>query len=148
MNNCEISDDNITDFETTVGEKSIESGVQSQNDNNSATHELNINSENNNKEEANLIFKLYNIFSKINWANDPKILNVFKHLRENDEYMVMMSEAWLLQSIAINYPEETFNLLTTLDDKKLKLKTISKICDSFRFSVEIKEKFKSLRLNS
>ena len=75
-NNRNIKEDNITDFETTVGEKSIESGVQSQNDNNSATHELNINSENNNKEEANLIFKLYNIFSKINWANDPKILNM------------------------------------------------------------------------
>ena len=62
--------------------------------------------------------------------------------------MVMMSEAWLLQSIAIKYPDEVFNLLTTLEDEKLKLKTISKICDSFRFNMEAKEKFKTLRLNS
>ena len=60
----------------------------------------------------------------------------------------MMSEAWLLQSIAIKYPDEVFKLLTTLEDEKLKLKTISKISDSFRFSIEAKEKFKYLRLNS
>ncbi len=84
----------------------------------------------------------------LKFYNDPKILNVFNFLRKNDEYMVMMSEAWLLQSIAIKYPDEVFNLLTTLDDKKLKLKTISKISDSFRFTIEAKEKFKYLRLNS
>ena len=77
---------------------------------------------------------------------DNKILEIFNHLRENDEYMVMMSEAWLLQTIAINYPNEVFDLLITLKDQKLKLKTISKICDSFRFDEETKERFKSLRL--
>ena len=77
---------------------------------------------------------------------DSKILRVFNYLHENDEYMVMMSEAWLLQTIAINYPDEVFNLLATLKDQKLKLKTISKICDSFRFTDEMKERFKSLRL--
>ena len=77
---------------------------------------------------------------------DKKILQIFNYLREFDEYMVMMSEAWLLQTIAIVYPQEVFNQLEKLQDQKLKLKTISKICDSFRFTSEEKEKFKSLRL--
>ena len=77
---------------------------------------------------------------------DEKILQIFNYLHEFDEYMVMMSEAWLLQSIAIVYPQEVFDLLSKLKDQKLKLKTISKISDSFRFTSEEKEKFKSLRL--
>ena len=77
---------------------------------------------------------------------DKKILQIFNYLHEFDEYMVMMSEAWLLQTIAIVYPQEVFNQLEKLQDQKLKLKTISKICDSFRFTSEEKEKFKSLRL--
>ena len=77
---------------------------------------------------------------------DEKILQIFNYLHEFDEYMVMMSEAWLLQSIAIVYPQQVFDLLGKLKDQKLKLKTISKISDSFRFTSEEKEKFKSLRL--
>ena len=77
---------------------------------------------------------------------DPKILQIFNYLHEFDEYMVMMSEAWLLQTIAVVYPDEVFELLKTLKDEKLKLKTISKICDSFRFTDTQKERFKSLRL--
>ena len=77
---------------------------------------------------------------------DEKILQIFNYLREFDEYMVMMSEAWLLQTIATIYPQEVFEVLKTLKDEKLKLKTISKICDSFRFTAEQKEQFKSLRL--
>ena len=58
----------------------------------------------------------------------------------------MMSEAWLLQTIATIYPQEVFEVLKTLQDEKLKLKTISKICDSFRFTEKQKNQFKSLRL--
>ena len=77
---------------------------------------------------------------------DEKILQILNYLRENDEYMVMMAEAWLLQTIATIYPQKVFELLRIIKDQKLKLKTISKICDSFRFTNEEKEKFKSLRL--
>lgn len=76
---------------------------------------------------------------------DEKILQIFDYLNEFDEYMVMMAEAWLLQTIATVYPEKVFDLLQTLKDEKLKLKTISKISDSFRFADEQKEHFKSLR---
>lgn len=76
---------------------------------------------------------------------DKRILEIFNHLNEFDEYMVYMAEAWLLATIAVIYQEEVFVQLTKLKDEKLKLKTISKICDSFRFTTEQKEKFKSLR---
>ena len=76
---------------------------------------------------------------------DERILKIFKYLNENDEYMVMMAEAWLLATVAITYPKQVFTLLKTLKDQKLKLKTISKICDSFRFTEEQKEQFKTLR---
>ena len=80
-------------------------------------------------------------------AKDKKILDVTKYIKKDDEYMVMMAEAWLLSTIAIEYPQQVFELLKKLGDQKLKLKTISKICDSFRFSDAQKEQFKSLRSN-
>jgi hypothetical protein len=56
-----------------------------------------------------------------------------------------MAQAWLLSFIAIKYPEEVFSYLSSISDEKLIRKTVSKICDSFRFSQEQKEHFKSLR---
>lgn len=76
---------------------------------------------------------------------DERILQIFNYLNEFDEYMVMMGEAWLLATIAIVYPQQVFELLSNLKDQKLKLKTISKICDSFRFTEEQKNRFKTLR---
>ena len=76
---------------------------------------------------------------------DRGIINVLPHVRKNEEYMVMMAEAWLMSSIAIVYEDEVFNYLSSLDDLTLKRKTISKICDSFRFDEKSKERFKSLR---
>lgn len=76
---------------------------------------------------------------------DERILQIFNYLNEFDEYMVMMAEAWLLATIAIVYPQQVFELLSNLKDQKLKLKTISKICDSFRFTEKQKNRFKTLR---
>ena len=76
---------------------------------------------------------------------DKRILDVLPYIRKNDEYMVMMAEAWLLATIAITFPEEIYNFLSTLDDLTLKRKTISKISDSFRFDQNTKNKFKELR---
>lgn len=84
------------------------------------------------------------VFGLMFYKNE-KILQIFNYLNESDEYMVMMAEAWLLATIATTYPQQVFELLENLEDRKLKLKTISKICDSFRFSDEQKNKFKSLR---
>lgn len=56
-----------------------------------------------------------------------------------------MSEAWLLATIAISYPNEVFEYLKEIDDITLKRKTISKMCDSRRIDIKIKDQFKTLR---
>lgn len=81
----------------------------------------------------------------LNFHKDNRVLEVLNCIREDDEYMVMMAEAWLLATIAIDYPEEIYNKLLTLKDDKLRRKTIAKIVESFRISDEMKEKFKLLR---
>lgn len=76
---------------------------------------------------------------------DKKILNILHYINRNEEYMVMMAEAWLLATIAVKYPTEIYEFLENLDDLTLKRKTISKISDSFRFDQQTKNKFKELR---
>ena len=76
---------------------------------------------------------------------DKRILKILPLIQENEEYMVMMGEAWLLSVVALTFENEVFDYLKNLNDITLKRKTISKICDSFRFSQESKNRFKSLR---
>ena len=78
---------------------------------------------------------------------DEQILKVLDDINANEEYMVMMAEAWLLATIAIQYPNEIFEFLKRSDDMTLKRKTISKINESFRISDDLKERFKTLRNN-
>ena len=76
---------------------------------------------------------------------DSHIVDILPEFTLNEEYMVMMAQAWLLSVVAITNEDAVFNYLKDLSDITLKRKTISKICDSFRFSSESKERFKSLR---
>ena len=76
---------------------------------------------------------------------DERILQVLPKLTLNEEYMVMMAEAWLLSTVAITYQDQIFDYLKTCRDLTLKRKTISKIYDSFRFDEHSKNRFKSLR---
>ena len=76
---------------------------------------------------------------------EEDVLKVLKHINLNEEYMVMMAEAWLLATIAIQFPEEIYSFLKGCTDLTLKRKTISKINESFRIEPSLKEKFKSLR---
>ena len=76
---------------------------------------------------------------------DRRILRTLPYIQKDEEYMVMMAEAWLLATVAICYEDEIFKYLSKCEDITLKRKTISKICDSFRFSEESKRRFKSLR---
>ena len=78
-------------------------------------------------------------------AKDKKILDVTKYIKKDDEYMVMMAEAWLLATVAIYYPDEIYEYLLKCDDIALKRKTISKMVDSFRIDEATKERFKGLR---
>jgi len=76
---------------------------------------------------------------------DPRILQILKDIRPNEDYMVMMGQAWLLSDLAISFPEEIHDYLANLDDWTLRRKTISKIQDSFRFDKATKESFRALR---
>lgn len=84
------------------------------------------------------------IFALKHWKN-PRILEIFPLLTHDEEYMVMMAEAWLLATIAIEYPDEVFEYLRNSNDLPLQLKIISKMCDSFRISDIQKARFKTLR---
>lgn len=84
------------------------------------------------------------IFALKHWKN-PRILEIFPLISTNEEYMVMMAEAWLLATVAIDFPDEVFDFLKRVDDITLKRKTISKMIDSFRISDDQKKRFKSLR---
>ena len=77
--------------------------------------------------------------------SDKNILKTLPLIRLNEEYMVMMAEAWLLSVVAIDFEDGIFDYLSSISDIKLKRKTISKICDSFRYSDSSKNRFKGLR---
>ena len=81
----------------------------------------------------------------LKFYKEKEILTLLPYIKENEEYMVMMAEAWLMATIAIIYPNEIYDYLSQTKDITLKRKTISKISDSFRFTDETKERFKSLR---
>ena len=76
---------------------------------------------------------------------EKDIVKILKYIQFNEEYMVMMAEAWLLSVIAITNEDKVFDYLKNCPDLTLKRKTISKINESFRFSQISKERFKSLR---
>ena len=65
---------------------------------------------------------------------------------EDEEYYVVMAEAWLISYLAIYHPEKT---LEWMKKKPLKYniagRAIQKICDSYQIPKETKEKFKALR---
>ena len=71
---------------------------------------------------------------------------LLKLMKDDDEYYVQMAEAWLIAELAIFEPE---TVLAWLAHNGLKYningKAIQKICDSFRISMEWKERFKALR---
>ncbi len=69
-----------------------------------------------------------------------------EYMINDEEYYVMMAEAWLMATLAITHPDAVYAKLTSGDlNRILVLKTISKMCDSYRIPSAIKEKFKLLR---
>ena len=78
-------------------------------------------------------------------SKSPRIPEIFSFFTFNEDYMVMMAEAWLLATIAINFSDEVLSFLSVIKDKVLIRKTVSKICESFRISDGEKTRFKTLR---
>ena len=65
-NNDNLKEDNITDIETTIGEKSVISGNQNEKEDISITKEKNLD-EIKNKKENDILSKLYNYFQNCDW---------------------------------------------------------------------------------
>ena len=67
-------------------------------------------------------------------------------LKDDDEYYVIMSEAWLISFLAIYHPLRTLEYLKNTNlNYKIIGRAIQKICDSFRISNEYKEEVKKIR---
>ena len=67
-------------------------------------------------------------------------------LKDDDEYYVIMAEAWLISYLAIYHPERTLEYLKTTDLKyNIVGRAIQKTCDSFRVSKDYKEEIKKIR---
>jgi 3-methyladenine DNA glycosylase AlkD len=82
----------------------------------------------------------------INVAKDKNILDILKKIKLNEEYKVMIAEAWLISEIAIFYPYDIISYLSKIKDKDIKLfkTSINKLLSSYRISDEFKNIFKSL----
>ncbi len=79
-------------------------------------------------------------------VKDDHFDEIIKLFREDNEYYVIMAEAWLISYLGVYHPERTLEWLKT---KPLQYnivgRAIQKICDSYRISAEFKEKFKAVR---
>lgn len=77
---------------------------------------------------------------------NEQLEKLFALFEDDEEYYVIMGEAWALSCLGVYYPEETLNYLKL---KPLKYdivgKAVQKICDSFRIDEEYKNKFKEIR---
>jgi len=92
-----------------------------------------------------LIRYAYLVFFKF---KDKKeyVLEIFSRIKDSKYYYVNMVEARLLSFIYINFPKETYDYLKDSNiSLDIKLKAISKVCDSFRVEKSEKERVKELR---
>lgn len=75
--------------------------------------------------------------------NFNKLLKLFK---DDDEYYVVMAEAWLISYLGIYNPDKTLEYLKSEPLKyNIVGKAIQKICDSYRIDDNYKNKFKEIR---
>jgi 3-methyladenine DNA glycosylase AlkD len=74
------------------------------------------------------------------------IYESIESLKDRDEYYVKMAIAWLLTECYIKFPNKTevFMNRTELNNWTFN-KAISKICDSYRVSIEDKDKLRKMR---
>lgn len=76
-------------------------------------------------------------------GNLDYILTLFHN---DDHYYVQMAEAWLIAELAVFFPDRVYVWLPgTGLEYNISGKAIQKICDSYRITDEMKEKFKGLR---
>ncbi len=80
-------------------------------------------------------------------VRDPaKIEPLFSLFKNDEEYHVVMAQAWLLSYLAMCAPDRTWAYLRDCSlDYQIVGRAIQKVCDSYVVSQEDKERFKSLR---
>lgn len=79
------------------------------------------------------------------YSRDEKAVGFLPLIIADDDYYVSMGQAWLVSTIAVFHFDQVFCFLSSLPEGFLKRKSISKICDSFRFTTEQKKLVKALR---
>ena len=88
----------------------------------------------------------YVLFLKNLVKEDYAFDKIVSLLKNDEEYYVIMAEAWLISYLAIYNPEKTFNYLSNCSlNYSIVGRSIQKICDSFRINSSWKEKFKTIR---
>ena len=83
------------------------------------------------------------------YINDDYINNIIDITLniKNDSYYVMMARAWLLATAYIKYSDKVYKLLKDRSlPKDVHNKTISKICESYRISDDLKDKARKERI--
>lgn len=72
--------------------------------------------------------------------------DILSLMKDDNEYYVQMAEAWLICDLAVFNVDEVMKFTEKTKIKyNIMGKTVQKICDSFRFTAEEKEFFKSMR---
>lgn len=86
----------------------------------------------------------YGYLYLFNFKKDKKNLNkILKLLKNSKYYYVKMVEAWLICELFIFNQDEMLSYIKESSlDNEIKLKAISKICDSFRVDQNIKNELK------
>ena len=82
----------------------------------------------------------------IKYVKEENLDRIFSLFKSDERYYVFMVEAWLLQIMFARYPEITLEFLKNTNlSSKIKLKAISKICDSYQVNDDYKNKVKELK---
>jgi len=82
----------------------------------------------------------------LHFYRDKDIGYVYSSFKKDDRYYVMMSEAWLLASLAIyDFSRVKSLLLSNKLTNECKKKTISKMIDSFRIDEKMKNEAREIR---
>lgn len=91
----------------------------------------------------------YGYLYLFNFKKDKKNLNkILKLLKNSKYYYVKMVEAWLICELFIFNQDEMLPYIKESSlDNEIKLKAISKICDSFRVDQNIKNELKKYRVS-
>ena len=79
--------------------------------------------------------------------NEENLGKILTLLKNDDHYTNQMAQGWLICELAVFFPERMLAWFENENELNYKInsRAIQKICDSYRITDEVKERFKSLR---